>query len=133
MLIGFGGLVKLLVLVWQSSLSAWYLHLFTPAVKMIQTVPFGGGEFISFTKIQIEKSISEERISLHGQLHSINTKIQIEKCIMLKLPLSFLHRKLCAPFVILPNSLSDREALNFHRTIKHDYFNEKFYFIQITV
>ena len=93
MRIGFGGLVKLSVLVLQSSSNAWCLLLFTLAAKMIQTVQSGGGEFISCTRIQIEKSISEERISLHGQLHSISTRIQIEKCTMLKLLLSYLHHK----------------------------------------
>ena len=111
MLIGSGGLVKLLVLVLQSSLNAWYLHLFTLAVKLIQTAPFGGGEFTFFTKIQTEKSISEERISLHGQLRSINTKIQIEKCIMLKLPPSLLHLKPCKPVFLL--TAYQIEALNF--------------------
>ena len=86
--IGFGGLVKSLVLVLQWLLNAWYLLPFTPAVKVIQTVPSGGGGFIFCTRILTEKSISEERISLHGQLHSTNIGIRTEKFTMLKLLLS---------------------------------------------
>ena len=89
--IGFGGLVKSLVPVLQLLLSAWFLLPFTPAVKVTQTAPSGGGEFIFCTRILTENSISVERISLHGPLHSTSTRIRTEKFTMLKQLLSWRH------------------------------------------
>ena len=99
---GFGGSVKSLAPVLQLLLSVWFLLPFTPAVKMIQTVPSGGGEFIFCTRILTENSISVERISLHGRLHSISTGIRTEKFTMLKLLLSYRHLENALIWFIIP-------------------------------